>query len=81
MILSDFKKEFQPKILLPSLTAGLIAAIVTISMEISLAALICNLHAARLSIRAIGRYEELALGLRGLLERPARHVEGTARSR
>ena len=40
MILSDLKKEFQPKILLPSLTAGLIAAIVTISMEISLAALI-----------------------------------------
>jgi SulP family sulfate permease len=40
MRLSEFKQEFQPKILLPSLTAGLIAAIVTISMEISLAALI-----------------------------------------
>jgi len=40
MNLTEFKKEFQPKILLPSLTAGLIAAIVTISMEISLAALI-----------------------------------------
>lgn len=40
MNLTDLKKEFQPKILLPSLTAGLIAAIVTISMEISLAALI-----------------------------------------
>lgn len=40
MNITDFKKEFQPKILLPSLTAGLIAAIVTISMEISLAALI-----------------------------------------
>ena len=40
MILNDLKKEFQPKVLLPSLTAGLIAAIVTISMEISLAALI-----------------------------------------
>lgn len=40
MNLSEFKKEFQPNILLPSLTAGLIAAIVTISMEISLAALI-----------------------------------------
>ncbi len=40
MNLTDFKQEFQPKILLPSLTAGLIAAIVTISMEISLAALI-----------------------------------------
>lgn len=40
MNLSEFKQEFQPKVLLPSLTAGLIAAIVTISMEISLAALI-----------------------------------------
>lgn len=40
MNLSEFKREFQPNILLPSLTAGLIAAIVTISMEISLAALI-----------------------------------------
>lgn len=37
MNLSEFKQEFQPKVLLPSLTAGLIAAIVTISMEISLA--------------------------------------------
>lgn len=36
----NFTKEFQPKILLPSLTAGLIAAIITISLEISLAALI-----------------------------------------
>ena len=40
MNLTEFKQEFQPKILLPSITAGLIAAIVTISMEISLAALI-----------------------------------------
>ncbi len=40
MNLSDFRKEFHPNILLPSLTAGLIAAIVTVSMEISLAALI-----------------------------------------
>ena len=40
MNLAEFKQEFQPKILLPSITAGLIAAIVTISMEISLAALI-----------------------------------------
>jgi len=40
MLINDLKKEFQPNILLPSLTAGLIAAIVTISMEISLAALI-----------------------------------------
>lgn len=40
MNFSDFRKEFHPDILLPSITAGLIAAIVTISMEISLAALI-----------------------------------------
>ena len=40
MNMTEFKKEFQPSILLPSLTAGLIATIVTISMEISLAALI-----------------------------------------
>jgi sulfate permease, SulP family len=36
----SFKDEFQPGILLPSLTAGLIAAVITISLEISLAALI-----------------------------------------
>jgi hypothetical protein len=38
MNITDFKKEFQSKILLPSLTTGLIAAIVTISMEVPLAA-------------------------------------------
>lgn len=35
-----FKDELEPHILLPSITAGVIAAIVTISIEISLAALI-----------------------------------------
>ncbi len=40
MDFTELKKEFQPNLLLPSITAGLIAAIVTISMEISLAALI-----------------------------------------
>jgi sulfate permease, SulP family len=40
MNLRDFKNEFKPDILLPSITAGLIATVVTISMEISLAALI-----------------------------------------
>lgn len=40
MNLRDFKKEFKPDILLPSITAGLVAAIITISLEISLAALI-----------------------------------------
>ncbi|HTX90039.1 MAG TPA: SulP family inorganic anion transporter [Anaerolineales bacterium] len=37
---NEFFKQFHPSVLLPSLTAGLIAAIVTISLEISLAALI-----------------------------------------
>lgn len=36
----DFKREFQPRILWPSITAGLITAIITVSIEISLAALI-----------------------------------------
>src|SRR5512138_991777 len=40
MSLRDFKNQFRPTILLPSLTAGLIAASITISLEISLAALI-----------------------------------------
>jgi SulP family sulfate permease len=40
MNLTELKKEFHPSILLPSITAGLIATIVTISLEISLAALI-----------------------------------------
>jgi len=40
MNFTGFKDEFQPRILLPSLTAGLIAAVITISLEISLAALI-----------------------------------------
>jgi len=40
MNLREFKNEFKPAILLPSITAGLIATVVTISMEISLAALI-----------------------------------------
>src|SRR5512143_2226180 len=39
-VASALKREFQPSTLLPGLTAGLIAAIVTISTEISLAALI-----------------------------------------
>ncbi len=40
MKVSDIKKEFSPSLLLPSITSGLLAAIVTISLEISLAALI-----------------------------------------
>jgi SulP family sulfate permease len=40
MTLRDLKNDFKPDILFPSITAGLIAGIVTISLEISLAALI-----------------------------------------
>ncbi len=39
-LLPDFKKDFQSSLLLPSITAGLIAAVITMSTEISLAALI-----------------------------------------
>ncbi|HEX5808866.1 MAG TPA: SulP family inorganic anion transporter, partial [Anaerolineales bacterium] len=54
MNLSDLKREFQPKILLPSLTAGLIAAIITISLEISLAALIFSGDLSRFLAGGIG---------------------------
>jgi sulfate permease, SulP family len=40
MILRDLKKDFKPDVLLPSITAGLVAGIIVISIEISLAALI-----------------------------------------
>lgn len=40
MNLRDLKNEIKPDILFPSITAGLVAAIITISLEISLAALI-----------------------------------------
>jgi SulP family sulfate permease len=40
MTLRDLRNDFKPDILFPSITAGLIASIVTISLEISLAALI-----------------------------------------
>jgi SulP family sulfate permease len=40
MAFRDLRNDFKPAILLPSITAGLIAGIVTISLEISLAALI-----------------------------------------
>lgn len=54
MNLSDLKREFQPKILLPSITAGLIAAIITISLEISLAALIFSRDLSRFLAGGIG---------------------------
>src|SRR5512140_1875468 len=39
-LVKELKKEFQPSLLLPGLTAGVIAAIISISIMISLAALI-----------------------------------------
>jgi SulP family sulfate permease len=39
-IVDDLKKEFQPQVLLPSITVGLIVSIIGISMEVSLAAFI-----------------------------------------
>lgn len=40
MTYRELKSEFVPDILLPSLTAGLVAAVITVSLEISLAAFI-----------------------------------------
>jgi sulfate permease, SulP family len=54
MNISDFKKEFQPNILLPSITAGLLATIVTISLEISLAALIFSGNLSQFVSKGIG---------------------------
>ena len=54
MNLNDLKHEFQPAILLPSITAGLIAAIITISLEISLAALIFSGDLSRFLAGGIG---------------------------
>jgi SulP family sulfate permease len=54
MNLTEFKKEFNPGILLPSLTAGLIATIVTISTEVSLAALIFSGDLSQFLARGIG---------------------------
>jgi SulP family sulfate permease len=52
--ISQLKQEFQPANLLPSLTAGLIATIVTISTEISLAALIFSGNLSRFLPGGIG---------------------------
>ncbi|MDQ2690673.1 MAG: SulP family inorganic anion transporter [Chloroflexota bacterium] len=54
MNIKDLRDEFRPKLLLPSLTAGLIAAIITISLEISLAALIFSGDLSRFLPGGIG---------------------------
>jgi len=51
---SEFRKNFQPSVLLPSLTAGLINAIIMISVEISFAALIFSGDLQQFLPRGIG---------------------------
>ena len=50
----ELKRNFQPSVLLPSLTAGLINAVILISVEISLAALIFSGDLSRFLPRGIG---------------------------
>jgi len=51
---AEFRKNFQPSVLLPSLTAGLINAVIIISVEISLAALIFSGDLSQFLPRGIG---------------------------
>lgn len=51
---SEFKRNFQPSVLLPSLSAGLINAVILVSMEISLAALIFSSDLAQFLPRGVG---------------------------
>lgn len=54
MTLRALKNDFKPDILLPSITAGLVAGIITISIEISLAALIFSGHLEQFLAGGIG---------------------------
>jgi sulfate permease, SulP family len=54
MTLRDLKNDLKPELLFPSITAGLIAGIVTISLEISLAALIFSGDLAQFLAGGIG---------------------------
>lgn len=54
MNIPEFKRNFQPSILLPSLTAGLINALILISVEISLAVLIFSGDLSQFLPRGIG---------------------------
>lgn len=51
---ANFRKKLQPSVLLPSLTAGLINAVIIISVEISLAALIFSGDLSQFLPRGIG---------------------------
>lgn len=51
---TEFKRAFQPSVLFPSLTAGLINAVIIISVEISLAALIFSGDLGQFLPRGIG---------------------------
>lgn len=51
---AEFKRNFQPSVLLPSLSAGLINAIIIVSVEISLAALIFSGDLGQFLPRGIG---------------------------
>ena len=51
---ANFRKNLQPSVLLPSLTAGLINAVIIISVEISLAALIFSGDLSQFLPRGIG---------------------------
>lgn len=51
---ANFRSNFHPSVLLPSLTSGLINAVILISMEISLAALIFSGDLAQFLPRGIG---------------------------
>lgn len=51
---AEIKRNFQPSVLLPSLTAGLINAVILVSMEISLAVLIFSGDLSLFAPRGIG---------------------------
>ncbi len=52
--IKGFKNDFQPSLLLPAITAGVLAAIITISTEISLAALIWSGPLSKFLANGIG---------------------------
>ena len=69
MTLRDLKNEFRPELLFPSITAGLIAGIVTISLEISLVLLATYALSLWFSLRT---HKQLYVG--GVSEQAERHL-------
>ncbi|HEX8992489.1 MAG TPA: SulP family inorganic anion transporter [Anaerolineales bacterium] len=53
-LVSALKREFEPRRLLPSITAGLVVGLIDISVELSLAALIFSGNLSRFLARGIG---------------------------